>query len=206
MGLLVLAAVQGVHALEFDLPVRTANSKTQPAAKCILEETNANVLVLLEFQSVDDSNVTVKLEHPDGSEMWALERVTKGQYGFSTPVEGDYKICFLPSDTSNPGALDTHKIRLQWKTGVAATDWDNIAKRTKVDAMAMSLRELESEIKEIHEGMLYLRRREEEMRDINEGTNGRVAWMSVLSLGICVGMSVWQLLYLKRFFIRKKLL
>jgi hypothetical protein len=43
LGLLVLAAVQGVHALEFDLPVRTANSKTQPAAKCILEETNANV-------------------------------------------------------------------------------------------------------------------------------------------------------------------
>lgn len=43
------------------------------------------------------------------------------------------------------------QIRLQWKTGVAATDWDNIAKRTKVDAMAMSLRELESEIKEIHE-------------------------------------------------------
>jgi hypothetical protein len=72
------------------------------------------VLVLLEFQSVDDSNVTVKLEHPDGSEMWALERVTKGQYGFSTPVEGDYKICFLPSDTSNPGALDTHKVRWGW--------------------------------------------------------------------------------------------
>jgi hypothetical protein len=58
--------------------------------------------------------------------------------------------------------------------------------------MAMSLRELESEIKEIHEGMLYMRRREEEMRNVNEATNSRVAWMSVMSLGICVGMSVWQ--------------
>ena len=61
-----------------------------------------------------------------------------------------------------------------------------------MDAMAMSLRELESEIKEIHEGMLYMRRREEEMRNVNEATNSRVAWMSVMSLGICVGMSVWQ--------------
>jgi phosphatidylinositol glycan class A protein len=98
------------------------------------------------------------------------------------------------------------QVRLDWKTGVAATDWDNIAKRDKVDAMSMSLRELEAEIKEIHEGMLYFRKREEEMRDINENTNSRVAWLSVSSLGICVGMSVWQLVYLKSFFVRKKLL
>ena len=103
--------------------------------------------------------------------------------------------------------LDTPpQVRLDWKTGVAATDWDNIAKRDKVDAMAMSLRELEAEIKEIHEGMLFFRKREEEMRDLNESTNSRVAWLSVLSLGICVGMSIWQLVYLKKFFMRKKLL
>jgi hypothetical protein len=39
---LVLAA-QCVGAVEFELPARTANSKEQPAAKCILEETNRNV-------------------------------------------------------------------------------------------------------------------------------------------------------------------
>lgn len=54
------------------------------------------------------------------------------------------------------------------------------------------------------QGMLYLRRREEEMRDINEGTNGRVAWMSVLSLGICVGMSVWQVRSYTRLYLRSE--
>jgi hypothetical protein len=43
------------------------------------------VLVLLEFESVDGSNVTVKLLAPDDSEMWSQERVSKGQYGFTTP-------------------------------------------------------------------------------------------------------------------------
>ena len=68
------------------------------------------------------------------------------------------------------------------------------------------MRELEAEIKEVHEGLLYMRRREEEMRDINESTNAKVAWLSVVSLGVCVTMSVWQLYYLKNFFERKKLL
>ena len=54
--------------------------------------------------------------------------------------EGDYTVCFLPSATDAPGALSAHKIRLQWKTGVAATDWDNIAKRSKVRAAAFCVR------------------------------------------------------------------
>ena len=44
------------------------------------------------------------------------------------------------------------------------------------------------------------------MRDINEETNARVAWFSVLALVVCVASSGAQLLYLKRFFQRKKLL
>eukprot|EP00241_Pyramimonas_parkeae_P011533 CAMPEP_0114254764 /NCGR_PEP_ID=MMETSP0058-20121206/17178_1 /TAXON_ID=36894 /ORGANISM="Pyramimonas parkeae, CCMP726" /LENGTH=205 /DNA_ID=CAMNT_0001369055 /DNA_START=51 /DNA_END=668 /DNA_ORIENTATION=+ len=185
-----------VDALEFDL--------VDMAVKCIMEETNSDVLVLLEYSSVDGANISVKLEDPSGAVVWAVDDTREGTHGFTTKTVGDYKVCFSKADPST--GAGTHKVKLDWKTGVAATDWDNIAKREKVDAMAMSLRELEAEIKEIHEGMLYLRMREEQMRDLNEATNSRVAWLSVLSLGICIGMSMWQLFYLKRFFMRKKLL
>mmetsp|Transcript_16440 Transcript_16440/g.22720 ORF Transcript_16440/g.22720 Transcript_16440/m.22720 type:complete len:226 (-) Transcript_16440:115-792(-) len=192
-----------VRSLEFDLLDRS-NSK-DPGAKCILEEMNQGVLVLLEFSTADGTLLAVKLEDPMGSVLWTPDPTAGAHFGFTTEHAGDYTICFTKADPGAGGAI-SHKVKLEWKTGVAATDWDNIAKRDRVDAMAMSLRELEAEIKEIHEGMLYLRQREEEMRDLNESTNARVAWLSVLSLGICVGMSTWQLFYLKRFFVRKKLL
>ena len=47
---------------------------------------------------------------------------------------------------------------------------------------------------------------EEEMRDLNEATNGRVAWFSILSLGVCIFMAVFQVAYLRKFFKRKKVL
>jgi phosphatidylinositol glycan class A protein len=54
--------------------------------------------------------------------------------------------------------------------------------------------------------MLWLRRREAEMRDLNEATNTRVTWLSIMTLIVCVGLCVWQVVFLNQFFQRKKLL
>ena len=64
----------------------------------------------------------------------------------------------------------------------------------------------EAELREIHNGMLYLRAREAELRDLNEATNTRVALLSIVSLAVCIALCVWQIFYLKNFFQRKKLL
>ena len=61
-------------------------------------------------------------------------------------------------------------------------------------------------MREIHNGMLYLRAREAELRDLNEATNTRVALLSIVSLAVCIALCVWQIFYLKNFFQRKKLL
>jgi len=39
-----------------------------------------------------------------------------------------------------------------------------------------------------------------------EETNARVAWFSIFSLAVCVASAVFQLMYLRKFFQRKKLL
>ena len=72
--------------------------------------------------------------------------------------------------------------------------------------MGDSLRRLEADLRDTHETMLWLRRREAEMRDLNEATNTRVAWLSCVSLAVCISLCVWQIYYLKNFFQRKKLL
>lgn len=44
------------------------------------------------------------------------------------------------------------------------------------------------------------------MRIVSEATNGRVAWFSIMSLGICIAVSGLQLWHLKRYFQKKKLI
>jgi hypothetical protein len=48
--------------------------------------------------------------------------------------------------------------------------------------------------------------REEEMRTVSERTNARVAWFSILSLSVCIVVSVLQLWNLQGFFRKKKLI
>ncbi|VAI84120.1 unnamed protein product [Triticum turgidum subsp. durum] len=45
-----------------------------------------------------------------------------------------------------------------------------------------------------------------EMREVSEKTNSRVAWFSILSLGVCVVVSALQLWHLQGFFQKKKLI
>lgn len=73
---------------------------------------------------------------------------------------------------------------MDWRTGVAATDWDNIAKKEHLDALSVEMRKLEGSIREIYAEMLQLQQREQEMRDLNgeremrgDGEErGRVGW------------------------------
>jgi hypothetical protein len=68
-------------------------------------------------------------------------------------------------------ALST-KISLDWRTGVAATDWDTIAKKEHLDQLSVEMRKVEGAIREIYAEMLQLQQREQEMRDINGGGGG----------------------------------
>ena len=54
--------------------------------------------------------------------------------------------------------------------------------------------------------VLVVTYREADMREVSEKTNGRVAWFSVMSLGVCIVVSVLQLWHLKRYFHKKKLI
>ncbi|GJW36696.1 transmembrane emp24 domain-containing protein p24delta9-like protein [Tanacetum coccineum] len=91
-----------------------------------------------------------------GNSYHYADHVQSGQFAFQAVEGGDYMACFF--------ALDHHpvvkfSIEFDWKSGVAAKDWSNIAKRGTVDAMQLELKKLEDTITSIHEEMFYLRER-----------------------------------------------
>ena len=235
MGVVVSVVVQifvrGVCGFEIDLAHRGSPDATMsrrsraakmkgteemevPDMKCVSEEIHANAVVLFTFETnPTDDLVSMRLYDPEGNVMFSKEDSNGSNHGFTTQKDGDYRACFYKPEYASitdaaekNEALSKHRVRVDWKHGVAATEWKKLAKATDMDAFTKTLRALEADLSEVHQGMLSLRQLEADMRDMNEATNTKVAWMSVLSLSVCVGMALWQIYYLKGFFERKKML
>jgi len=200
------------RAIEIDLVHRGDGADAD--MKCVSEDIHANAVVLFAFETVRDGDkVSVKVFDAKGGVAYETRDATSGRHGFTSDTEGEHRACFykpelasVKDEETKTATLAKHRVRVDWKHGVAATEWKTLAKATDLDAFTRTLRVLEADLREVHEGMLNLRALEAEMRDMNESTNAKVAWLSVLSLSVCVGMCVWQIVYLKGFFERKKLL
>lgn len=178
--------------------------------KCVSEEIQSNVVVLADYVVISDDHVhsvptiSAKVTSPYGNTVHHLENVTNGQFAFTTTEGGNYLACFW-GGSQNSGAGDI-SINIDWKTGIAAKDWDSVARKEKIEGVELELRKLEGAVEAIHENLLYLKSREAEMRGVSERTNARVAWYSIVSLGVCILVSVLQIWYLQLYFQKKKLI
>ncbi|GFQ08061.1 transmembrane emp24 domain-containing protein p24delta3, partial [Phtheirospermum japonicum] len=140
---------------------------------------------------------------PHGNELHHNEKVGHGKFAFTSTESGSYLACFWV-DGQQSGRKVT--VGLDWKTGLATKDWESIAKKEKIEGLDLELRKLEDVVEHIHDKMIHMMSSEMQMRRVNDETNARVARYSVMSLGLCVLVSVLQLWYLRRYFQRKKLI
>ncbi|ESW31584.1 hypothetical protein PHAVU_002G250200 [Phaseolus vulgaris] len=177
--------------------------------KCVSEEIQHNVVVLADYVVIPSDHsqnptIAVKVTSPYGNNLHHMENTTHGNIAFTTQEAGNYLACFWVDSHSQGGG--EVNVNLDWRIGIAAKDWDSVARKEKIEGVELELRKLEGAVEAIHENLLYLKGREAEMRVVSEKTNARVAWFSIMSLGICITVSGLQLWYLKRFFQKKKLI
>lgn len=99
----------------------------------------------------------------------------KGEAGWALSVH-----CCL-SSTDFQTAQRT-RVRVEWKTGAAAHDWEQVAKRDNLNNLQTELLTLEQAIHDIHLELQRIRRKEEEMRNING--NWPLHVLLVCSLGL----------------------
>ncbi|KAK9052169.1 hypothetical protein SSX86_028797 [Deinandra increscens subsp. villosa] len=129
--------------------------------------------------------------------------IESGQFGFEVAEDGKHFACFatLPHEPPVNTSVD-----LNWRSAVAAKSWSRLIKKGSVDDMALELKKMEDTIKWIHEEMLYLRQREQEMAKQNMKTNSIMGWSSLFSLFLCLSVAGLQLWHLKSFFEKKKII
>src|SRR5882757_4493357 len=91
-------------------------------------------------------------------------------------------------------------VELDIDIGADARDWSAIQAAEKLKPIETDLRRIEEMVAEIVTEMEYLRTREQKLRDTNESTNERVKWFAFGTMGMLVGLGVWQVVYLRAYF------
>ncbi|CAO2169366.1 unnamed protein product [Urochloa humidicola] len=178
------------------------------ATKCLSEEIQSNVVVMADYSILFEEHpvrptVFVKVTSPYGDVLHLAEKVTYGQFAFTTVESGVYLACFW-AETLDRGMVIN--LNLDWRIGIATKDWDTIAKKEKIDGVSLELVKLEAATRAIHGNLLYLIVKEAGMRDVSEWTQVKITWLSLMSLAVCIAVSILQVWHLKQFFQKKKLI
>ncbi|KAM1973764.1 hypothetical protein FF1_020148 [Malus domestica] len=177
--------------------------------KCVSEEIQNNVVVLGDYGVIShdhnhSSTISVKVTSPYGNNLHHRENATDGQFAFTTQESGTYLACFSVDGNKHEGS--SVSLNLDWKIGIAAQDWDSVARKEKIEGVELELRKLEQLVIAVILYQRFLKAREVERRNLSEQTNSRVARYSMMSLSLCIGVSCLQLWHLKRFFRKKKII
>ncbi|KAL8144399.1 hypothetical protein V2J09_017431 [Rumex salicifolius] len=182
------------------------------STKCITEDIKQAQMSVGKYSVVNPNEgsplpdlfrITARLTSPRGNSLHLADMVENGDFAFTAQDSGDYTVCFHAQYHSPPTTLN---IEMEWMSGVDSRDWSNVARKGHIDVMELELKKMEQTIKNIHDEMFYLREREEEMQELNRGTNSRMAAFSFLSIFVCLSVAGLQLWHLKTFFEKKKLL
>ncbi|RVW29182.1 Transmembrane emp24 domain-containing protein p24delta9 [Vitis vinifera] len=121
----------GVQSIRFELE--------SGHTKCIAEDIKADSMTVGKYSVVnpndgypipDSHKVTVRVTSAYGNNYHYADLVDSGQFAFPAAEAGDYMACFWVVYHKPPLTLT---IDLDWKTGVAAKDWSNVAKKGQVD-------------------------------------------------------------------------
>lgn len=154
---------------------------------------------------------------PEKQQLYTGKDEAEGSYSFIAKLPGRYRFCF-----SNSNAASTAKtISFEVASG---TDLKDIAAHPDhITPLEHGVYQLSEALRAAREDSTYMYRRESQVRffllcccflldralcvqhrDLTEATYERLRYAAVMEAVVLVGMSVAQILYLRRFFERKR--
>ncbi|KAJ6654270.1 hypothetical protein lerEdw1_007367 [Lerista edwardsae] len=200
--LLLLVLSSGCWGLQFYLPPHSR--------KCLHEELRKDVMVTGEYEVSEAAAPGIKtdlrIRDSRGHLLYSKDEARKGKFAFTTDDLELYEICFESHGQAGNFRTSDQLVSLKVKHGVETRNYDDIAKAEKLKPLEVDLRRLEDLSESIVKDFVFMKKREEEMRDTNESTSTRVFYFSIFSILCLVGLASWQVCYLRHFFKAKKLI
>eukprot|EP00004_Rigifila_ramosa_P006026 TRINITY_DN16707_c0_g1_i1.p1 TRINITY_DN16707_c0_g1~~TRINITY_DN16707_c0_g1_i1.p1 ORF type:complete len:214 (-),score=32.02 TRINITY_DN16707_c0_g1_i1:33-674(-) len=185
--------------------------------KCFSEVVAVDTLVALkygvEYSSSSDharAQVLAWVVDPQGKEIWRRSDLTTGSHAFLSKLDGEHKFCFehtKPDGTPSSAHENVQiPIDINLRSGVDAKDYSEVAKLEHLKPLEVELVKAQDALDSIIKEMQETRRREAEHRDLSEFTNSVSMWMSIISVGCVVSVSMFRSWYMKNYFQSKKLI
>lgn len=110
-----------------------------------------------------------------------------------------------PARHTLPLRTPAQKFDLRVDVGETTIDYTEVAKKEHLSSLEVEIRRLNNKAKDIMSQQAYQREREISFRDTAESTNARVQWWSIGQTVIMIASATWQVLHLKDYFRKKKI-
>lgn len=163
---------------------------------CFKEDLASETLAIVEVSSNNDFGLRVQ----DSGKYYLYERIkTEHKYSWTAFDSGIYSCCVFSQS-------DSVEIEFEFKKGVMAKDFSQMAKIKNLKGIEVNLKRLDELAKEIHKKVQFLREREEKLRNTNATIHSRVIVYSICTICILVALAIIQIMYMKRFFKSKKMI
>eukprot|EP00439_Symbiodinium_sp_Y106_P051533 s2897_g6.t2 len=161
--------------------------------KCFGEQAARMELLFVELSVADGSKVGVTVLSPHATIFSEHDR-QQVKTAFTTQEAGPHWVC-IQNDA--PSAAE---VLLTVLLGPEAKDYSQVAKKEHLEESQIALRRVEESLRNYHSNVLYIRAREERMRQTNDSTASRVIFFCLFNVFLMIGVGGWQMLYFKRFF------
>jgi len=196
----LLPFIQLCHGMYFKLE---ANKE-----KCLKEEVHKDILVTGNYNVEDKPSINVDIKITDSKAhiLFQKEEANEGKFAFTLDTADVFSVCFTAKGGADSRKGDVVEIELTIKRGVEAKNYDELAKAEQLKPLELELRRLEDLTESIVNDFALMKKREEEMRDTNESTNSRVLYFSIFSMACLIFLATWQVLYLKKYFKKQRLI
>merc|ERR1712096_106081 len=135
--------------------------------KCYGEQMAKQEMLAVEFVTAESRKISLTVLGPHAAIFTDHDR-EKIKTAFTTSEAGPHWMC-VQNEDENPT-----DVVMSFLVGTQAKDYSNIAKKEHLEGTQIALRRIEESLQSYHSNVLYIRAREERMRQTNDSTAFRV--------------------------------
>uniref|UniRef100_A0A7S2DBK6 GOLD domain-containing protein n=1 Tax=Octactis speculum TaxID=3111310 RepID=A0A7S2DBK6_9STRA len=190
---LFLSLLGGVSALNVEVKSGTS--------ECFILQMEKSAACSGNFEIIEEENqligITIIGPKPSSTVYFETIGQAEGNFQFEAASTGDQTLCF-----SNQGDKDA-PIGFAFREDAAdlISDGDSaVATEENIVSMIEVGKDLSQGLDMLLDHQQYMRMREEHHRSAVQGTNSKVLWWTLVEAAILVSMSIWQILYIRKFF------
>ncbi|PLW10063.1 hypothetical protein PCANC_22843 [Puccinia coronata f. sp. avenae] len=159
---------------------------------CFFEDLHVDDKMTITFQVGGGGHLDIDfwLNDPAGTHLWNVVKRDTGTFTFTATQGGKHEYCFSNAmSTVSSKTVSFNVYGVMW-----------VVDDAHMAPIELEIKHLASALEAVKEEQQYIVVREKLHRNTAESTNDRVKWWSLVQTAMVLGVTAWQVFYLKRFF------